>query len=79
MHYTVDRIENGIAVLEDDMLMLLPVPLKLLPEGIREGSILVYDGSSYVIRHDEEAEQRKKLFALQKKLLGKNKCKPQKK
>ena len=71
MKYTVDRIENGIALLEDDMLMLLPVPVELLPENIKEGSILSYTGENYVECRDEEAVQRKKLFALQKKLINK--------
>ena len=71
MKYTVDRIENNIAMLEDDMLMLLPVPASLLPDGAKEGSILEFDGSNYVLCEDEEAERRKKLFDLQNRLLGK--------
>lgn len=73
MKYTVDRIENNIAILEDDMLSMLPVPLSLLPEGVTEGSILSFDGNGYSIDRDEEAAARSRLFALQNKILGKNK------
>ena len=71
MKYTVDRIENNIAMLEDDMLMLLPVPAALLPDGAKEGSILEFNGTDYVLCEDEETERRKKLFDLQNRLLGK--------
>lgn len=79
MKYTVDHIENGIAFLEDDMLMLLPVPMELLPEGTREGSILSYESDAFVLCKDEETEQRKRLFALQQKLLDKKSVKQAKK
>lgn len=71
MKYTVDRIEDGVAVLEDDMLSMLPVPCCLLPEGAREGSLLSFDGENYVLCADEEAARRRRLFDLQKKLLNK--------
>ncbi len=73
MKYTVDRIENNIALLEDDMLMLLPVPAVMLPDGAKEGSILDFDGEKYVLCENEENAQRKKLFELQKSLLNKSK------
>lgn len=73
MKYTVDRIENNIALLEDDMLMLLPVPAAMLPDGAKEGSILDFDGEKYVLCENEESVQRKKLFELQKSLLNKSK------
>lgn len=70
MKYTVDRIENNIAILEDDMLSMLPVPMEMLPEGVKEGSILSFDGSAYSLDRDAEAQTRKRLFDLQSRILG---------
>ena len=72
MKYTVDRIEDKIALLEDDMLSSLPVPVDMLPEGTHEGSILSFDGEKYILCADDEAAQRKKLFELQKMLQKKS-------
>ena len=73
MRYTVDRIEENIAILEDDMLSMLPVPAAFLPEGTKEGSILNFDGEKYVLSNDEETEKRKKLFEIQNKLMNRKK------
>ena len=42
MKYTLDRIENGMAVLvpQDSARMQVIIPVSLLPAGTREGDIL---------------------------------------
>ncbi len=38
--YVVDRIESGIAVLANDQAVTLELPLKRLPSGTREDTVL---------------------------------------
>jgi hypothetical protein len=40
MKWTVDRIENDIAVCEDENLAFVNVKLSSLPQGTKEGSVL---------------------------------------
>lgn len=54
MKLTVDRITQGIAVLEKEDMSHIEVSLNLLPGGVKEGSVLCFDGEAY--RLDSEAE-----------------------
>ena len=60
MFYTVDRIEDGIAVLYDDDENKTDIPVCKLPENINEGDILRFDGENdaYII-DKEKTEQIK--------------------
>ena len=71
MKYTIDRITDGIAVLEDENGDLLSISAALLPENIREGSVLKEEDGEFIPDENEESERRKKLFALQNKLKNK--------
>ncbi|MBQ8502806.1 MAG: DUF3006 domain-containing protein [Clostridia bacterium] len=73
MKYTVDRITDGVAVLEKEDMSHVEVSVKLLPYNIKEGSILVFDGSSYTVDHTLEAERRRMLLQKQEDLLKKSK------
>jgi hypothetical protein len=68
----VDRIEEGLAVLVvwDDHDMQLEWPVSLLPESIREGSVL-----SISVSQDEQtrSETRDKVSGLLQKLIQKGK------
>lgn len=59
----VDRIEEGIAVVFSNG-EKLELPLSDLPEGVREGSVLVPSGSGYVL--DMETEQRRRMAIAEK-------------
>lgn len=67
MHLTIDRIESGLAVLigRDDGSVRLDLPLSLLPDGSREGDVLVLR-----LERDEAAtaETRKRVSLLLDKL-----------
>lgn len=72
MTYIVDRIEEGIAVLEDDDLGRREVPLKLLPPDIEEGSVLrLMEDGSFALDKEETNRRRKRLFNLQQNLFKK--------
>ena len=70
MKYSVDRIENDIAVLETEK-GFIEVSADLLPEDVREGSVLVNINGRFLIDADSETECRKRMFALQQKIKSK--------
>ncbi len=71
MKLTVDRIEEGFAVLEKEDMSHENVPLSLLPEGTKEGSVLTFDGSIYTFDFDIEAEARARIIAKQRSIFKK--------
>jgi len=56
--YTVDRIENNIAVLFDDDDKKSDVPVANLPKGLKEGDILSFDAENniYIIDKDKTSQ-----------------------
>lgn len=66
---TIDRIEGDIAICELDDGSMTDIELSSLPEGTREGSVLVsIDGVSYSIDKDAENAARERLFKMQESL-----------
>ncbi len=66
----IDRIEEGIAVIEIEDRSQVLFPAKRLPKGAGEGSVLRID-----ITYDREAtkRQREKIKRLQERLLKRSK------
>ncbi len=59
MKYSIDRIENDIAVLESlESKEIINVNITLLPQNVKEGSIIVYENNKYI--KDEETELKRK-------------------
>jgi len=59
MTYIIDRIEDGIAVLECHVSgEIIELPKKALPKGAREGQMLQKDGDGFVI--DKAGTQKRK-------------------
>lgn len=65
--FIVEKIENGIAVLEKNGEMI-EVSASLLPKGAKEGDILRLEGSQYIADTEATAARRKELFAKQQSL-----------
>lgn len=62
MKYSVDRIENDIAILEDITTKeKKEVKLRLLPKNIVDGSILIYSNKKYTLDEKEEIDRRNNL------------------
>ena len=40
MKYIIDRLEEGIAVCENELKKLISIPTDLLPDGLKEGDVL---------------------------------------
>ena len=71
MKYSVDRIENDIAILENlDTREIIEVSMRELPSDIHDGVILIYDGATYKIDIDEQKSRiemmREKMNRLKK-------------
>lgn len=72
MIYTVDRIENNIAILENkETKEMIDVDINILPANIHEGAILVFKENSYHIDNNTELFKRKEIEDKFKKLRSK--------
>lgn len=70
-YYSVSRIENNIAVLEFPDGTFQDVEISLLPNGIKEGNILVKNSKDEFIHDfDEEKLKKQRLLDLQNKIFG---------
>ncbi len=67
MKFIVDRIEEGIAVLEKEDMTHISISVEMLPKGVKAGCILAFDGVNYII--DAEAEAARKKAMLEKQML----------
>lgn len=65
MRAVVDRIEEGMAILETEGGATLEVPMESLPWGVHEGTVLEI---AFRIDEEEERRRRKEAEQLQRKL-----------
>lgn len=69
MKYSVDRFENNLAILEDiNTKEKKEVPLAELPTPLKEGSILTFKDSEYIIDSEEETKRRERIMDKFKRL-----------
>jgi len=68
MRYIIDRVEGGLAVYEKEDGSFERIPLQKLPEGAREGSVLVLQEGAWTLDLQAEQERRARLFAKQEGL-----------
>lgn len=69
MKFSIDRIEGTIAILEDiDTKEKKELDISLLPNTIKEGSILLLKNNKYIIDKKEEEVRRKRIIAKFNKL-----------
>lgn len=58
MMYSVDKIENDVATIENILTKeLINVKLKDLPNNVKEKDMLIYDGNSYML--DESLKEKR--------------------
>ena len=63
MKYSVDRIENDIAILEDITTKeKIEINVNYLPKKIKEGTILEKKDDSFIIDEEEENIIRKRIM-----------------
>lgn len=71
MYVAIDRLEGGLAVLEDENGSLRTVERGLLPDGARAGDVLAFDGDVYRIDREETRRRRDYNRRLEELLQGK--------
>ena len=61
--WSIDRIENNIAILEDiNTKIKKEVNINLLPENIKEGSIISYKDNKYILELSKEQKRRQEIL-----------------
>ena len=63
----IDRIEDGIAVIEDDDTRF-EVPAEMLGEGVKEGDVVVSENGLYIKDENATAGRRDEIIKLQNDL-----------
>ena len=70
-YYSVSRIEEGIAVLEFPDGTFREVDISLLPDGVKEGNILIKNqNNDFIFDFEEEKRKKDRLLELQNKIFG---------
>lgn len=65
----IDRFEGDLAVVETDS-GIKTIPVELLPNEAREGDILEFVGSRYMIDATATAERRRRILSKYRQLSG---------
>lgn len=66
MKYIIDRLEESIAVCENELKKLISIPKDLLPDGLKEGDVLEEQEGRF-LRDEQGTEARRK--EMRKKLM----------
>ena len=66
--YIVDRIEEGIIILEKEDMTHIEIDKNDIPFKISEGSVLIYDSGAFYPDNEEENIRRKRIFEKQKNI-----------
>lgn len=70
----IDRIEDNIAVCEDDARKRIEIAKEKLPQNAKEGCVLEISDSGEIVLDDEETEiKRNRLLKKQQSVFGENK------
>lgn len=70
MKFTVDAIEDGIAILENIYGEKIEISVDNLPDGTKEGSILTAIDDEFKILIEDTRERRRMMFEKQRRLFG---------
>lgn len=72
MNYSIDRFEGECAVIEKEDGTFLDVLRKFLPENAKEGDLIQWNGTAWVICQQQTMSRREALLAYRRKLLEGN-------
>lgn len=62
MKLVIDRIEENLAVCENlETREMIQIEIQKLPSGIKEGTVIKFEGNEYLIDKDEENQRRKRI------------------
>ncbi len=71
--WSVERVEGGFAVCENETGARREIPLGELPPDLREGELLRETGTGFVRAAQETEARRKSVFRQMKRLFGQDK------
>lgn len=71
MSYIIDRFEGEYAVCELPSGKHVNFSKRMIPQGAKEGDVLIKQGTNFFIDQDQTAERRKKIRDLQQRLAQK--------
>ena len=64
MKYAVDRIEDNLVIIENlETKEIIEIGKDKLPEGIKDGTILIYEDEEYKLDLNEEELRRRQIQA----------------
>ncbi len=66
--YTVDRIEDGIVVLEKEDLTHMEISASAFDFGVKEGNVLLFENGRFTVDEAYESERRRRIFSKQKNI-----------
>lgn len=66
--YTVDRIEDGIVVLEKEDLTHIELSASDFNFSIEEGNVLLFENGRFTVDEAYESERRRRIFSKQKNI-----------
>jgi len=69
MYYSVDRITEELAVLQDYERRERIVPLEALPAGVHAGDILTEENGVFSVDDAETVSRRQKVLEMQRRLI----------
>ncbi|MCQ2463921.1 MAG: DUF3006 domain-containing protein [Clostridia bacterium] len=69
--FTVDRIEDGIAVLEGANDIHITVSAALLPDNVKESDILIYENGGYTIDEKLTAARKEEILKKHRSIFNK--------
>ena len=61
MRYIIDRLEEGLALCEDELKKIIPIPQDHLPKGIKEGDLINEEKGIFSLDPAATEERRKKM------------------
>lgn len=71
----IDRIENGVAVIEKEGFTRISMDVSEFDFSVSEGDVLLFDGETYIKDEAEKINRKRNLLLMQEKLKEKSKNK----
>lgn len=68
MIYIVDRVEEGMAVCEDEQKQMHTFPLTQLPEGTREGDVLICEEGHFTLDTNAREQRAQRIRTKMRRL-----------
>ena len=69
-YLSIDRIENGLAVCENDRRERIEIPLSEIDGDPKEGDMIYSENGRYRVSAEQTKLRREKILELQKRLFG---------